>query len=98
MENENQVIAAELSEEREKPVSVKQWLLFWLVALINIIPFIGTIAYLIFICYVAFKKDSRFPVSMQNFCKAYLIVLAVMIVLGLIFAGSMIGAMMSLGM
>jgi uncharacterized membrane protein len=86
------------TEQTEKPVTVKQWLLFWLVSLINIIPFIGFIAYVIFILYVAFKNDSRFPVSMKNFCKAYLVVLAVGVVLALIFAGSIMGAMMSSGM
>lgn len=86
------------TEPLEKPVTVKQWLLFWLVSLINIIPFIGFIAYVIFILYVAFKNDSKFPVSMRNFCKAYLVVLAVGIVLALIFAGSIMAAIMNSGM
>ncbi len=106
MENQNQFNSSNQGEQspspyngptvnysadyKESPVTMKQWLLFWLVTLVNVVPVIGSIAYIIFILYVAFKKDSRFPVSMQNFCKAYLVVIAVGIALTLIFAGTLI--------
>lgn len=82
----------------EEPVTVKQWLLFWLVSLINIIPLIGFICYVIFILYVAFKNDARFPVSMQNFCKAYLVLIAIGIVGALLFAGTIFSAIVGMGM
>ncbi len=80
-------------EGYEKPVSMKQWLLFWAVGLINVIPFIGSLAYIVFIFYVALAKNPKFPVSMQNFCKAYLILIAIGIVIGVVFMGSMIAMM-----
>ena len=81
----------------EAPVTVKQWLLFWAVSLVNVIPIIGSIAYVIFVLYVAFGNNPKFPVSMQNFCKAYFVVIAIMIVLVLIFAGSFLGMLAGLG-
>lgn len=81
---------------KESPVTVKQWLLFWLVTFVNLIPVLGWLCYVIFILYVAFKKDPRFPVAMQNFCKAYLIVIAIGLALAFVFAGSIIAMALSL--
>lgn len=86
--------AATVSASAE-PVTVKQWLLFWLIALVNIIPVLGTIGYFIIIILIAFSNVFKAPPSIKTFCQAYLVLLAVGIVLGIIFAGSIMGMMAS---
>ncbi|MBN7773918.1 hypothetical protein [Clostridium aminobutyricum] len=74
-------------------VTMGQWLLFWLMGLINLIPVIGNIAYIVLIAVGAFGMKGKLPESLRNFCKAYLVLLAVVIVLFLAFAGSLLGTM-----
>ena len=86
-----------VAESSAEPVTVKQWLLFWLVGLVNMIPVIGTIVYLIIIGLIAFSNVFKVPPSMKSFCKSYLVLLAVGIVLFLAFAGSFMGMLFSAG-
>lgn len=76
-------------------VTMGQWLIFWLVGLINLIPVIGSIVYIVLIAVGGFGMKGRLPESLRNFCKAYLVLLAIVVVLVIAFAGSLIGAMAS---
>jgi len=64
-------------EGLSETVSVKSWILFWCLSIMNIVPIIGTIAYLGILGYVGFAKDTKYSQSLRNFCKSYLIIFAI---------------------
>lgn len=64
-------------------VKIKDWILLDLLSFLNIIPIVGSIAYIVILCVIGFGSKSA--ISMKNRVIASLIWMAVGIVLSLLF-------------
>lgn len=64
-------------------VKIKDWILLDLLSFLNVIPIIGSIAYIVILCVIGFGNKSA--ISMKNRVIASLIWMAVGIVLSLLF-------------
>jgi|GEM_PF-6519423 len=72
-----------VAQQNDPTVSIGMWVGVYALALINLIPFLGPIGYIIVLCVIAFGNNSK-P-SLQNWAKAMLIIMGVLFVLGVIF-------------
>lgn len=63
-------------------VKTKDWLKFICLGFLNLIPLVGTIAYLGILIYIALSDNTS--VSMKSYVRAYLIFFVISLVVGLV--------------
>lgn len=63
-------------------ITIKDWIFLMLISLLNLIPFVGFIVYLVLYIVIGFSKDTA--VSISNYIKANLVVAAIIMVVSII--------------